>query len=240
VNGEGGLPRVERCSMSAQAYQILKESIFSERFRPGQKLDLPAIAKQMGVSRTPLKEALTRLAGDGLVAIVPRTGTFVTRLSRRDIEESFDVRRILEVYAIGLAVRACVDTQIAQLRELVSQMWEVVNADDRTKTYKRYTELDRAFHRLVVDCSGNGRLREAWEQINVHVQMARIRYRRADRELDVSIAQHECIVGLFPSGDRSQLQRLMGQHIEDAKHALLRDLDELSPQVATTESFGIL
>jgi len=227
VNGEGELLHVDRCSMSDQAYQILKESIFSDRFGPGQKLNLPAIAKQMGVSRTPLKEALSRLASDGLVEIMPRRGTFVTTPSRRDIEESFDVRRILEVYAIGLAAESCTDAQIAQLRELVSRMWEVVNVNDRTKTYKRYTELDRAFHQLVVDCSGNDRLREAWEQINVHVQMARIRYRRADRELDASIAQHERIVGLFPDRNRGQLQRLMGRHIEEAKHALLRDLDEL-------------
>ena len=110
----------------------------------------------MGVSTTPLKEALSRLAGDGLVEIVPRRGTFVTTLSRRDIAESFDVRRILEVYAIGLAAQSCTDAQIAQLCELVNRMWEVVNVRDRTKTYKRYTELDRAFHQLVVECSGNG------------------------------------------------------------------------------------
>jgi DNA-binding GntR family transcriptional regulator len=106
-------------------------------------------------------------------------------------------------------------------------MQEITDVSDRARTYKRYTELDHAFHQLIVDWSGNSRLRETWKRTNVHVQMARIRYRRADPDLDVSMAEHERIVEVFPDRDGSQLQCLMGQHIDKAKYALLRDLDAL-------------
>jgi DNA-binding GntR family transcriptional regulator len=221
------LPRLQHASISDQAYEVLKQGIFSRHFTAGQRLDLTEIEEQMGISRTPLREAINRLALEGLVKTVPRSGTYVTVPSRRDIAELFEVRQILEVHAIGLAVDRITEEQIDRLTEIVRRMRDAVDVTDRTQTYSEYTELDHAFHRLIVESAGNKHLREVWEQVNVHVQMARIRYRRTDRELDISMAQHEEILQTFSERDPTLLRELMGRHIERAKQALLRDLDEL-------------
>ena len=93
-------------------YKILKAKILSEQLTPGERLDLSAIEKQMGISRTPLKEALNRLAVDGLVEIRPRSGTYVTVHSLEKIEDVFDARQLLEVYAAGLAAERMTETQL--------------------------------------------------------------------------------------------------------------------------------
>jgi DNA-binding GntR family transcriptional regulator len=221
------LPRLARVSMSDQAYEVLKESIFSRRFAAGERLDLSMIEQQMGISRTPLREAITRLAFEGLIEIVPHSGTFVTRPSRQNIAEKFGVRLALEVYAIGVAAKRITDEQMEQLDDLVRQMRGLADIQDRSKIYGRYTELDRAFHRLIMEGAGNTQLMQLWEQVNVHVQMARIRYRRTDRDMDVSMAQHEAIARAMPERDPTVLRKLMSYHIERAKNALLRDLDEM-------------
>lgn len=221
------LPRLERVSISDQAYEVLKESIFGRQFAAGERLDLSVIEQQMGISRTPLREAITRLALEGLVEIVPRSGTFVTQPSRQDIVEQFGVRLALEVYAIGVSAKRLTDRQMKQLASLARQMRALGEVQDRSETYSQYTELDRAFHRLIIEGAGNSLLVQLWEQVNLHMQMARIRYRRTDRDLDTTIAQHEAIAQAMPERDPAVLRKLMHAHIERAKSALLRDLDEI-------------
>lgn len=112
---DSSLPRINIHTISEAAYEVLRERVISKEFAPGQRLNLEAIEKQLGISRTPLKEALTRLEMEGLVTIVPRTGTYVTDPVPEEIAESFDMRRVLEVYAVELAVQRASDEDYESL-----------------------------------------------------------------------------------------------------------------------------
>jgi DNA-binding GntR family transcriptional regulator len=218
---------IARSKISEQVYNVLKEKILSKQYAPGERLNLVEMGAQLGVSRTPLNAALARLALEGLVDIVPHSGTFVTAPTSRDIEEAFDVRQVLEDFAARLAIPRITEVRLQQMRAVVSRLQDLVNANDWSEVYQTHAELDHGFHRLIVECAENKQLKKLWEQVNVHVQAARIRHRRSHRELDLSMEEHRRILEAFESRDLAGLRRWLGKHMERSKRALLADIQGL-------------
>jgi DNA-binding GntR family transcriptional regulator len=144
--------------ISATAYDALREKIISRELAPGQRLDLNSIEEQMGISRTPLKEALARLEMEGLVEIFPRSGTYVTDPSPDQLAESFDVRLALEMFAIEMAVKTMTDAELEQVRALVEQLRQLAAAPDRDAIYPQYLALDHELLRQLLALAGNHRL----------------------------------------------------------------------------------
>jgi GntR family transcriptional regulator, rspAB operon transcriptional repressor len=223
-------PRINSPKISEVAYEILREKIVSKEFTPGERLDLNRIGESLGVSKTPLKEALSRLEMEGLVQIFPRSGTIVTKPSIDDIAESFDLRRILEKYAVELMVLNASDEDMDILARLVDEMRKLANQKEIEQVYPQYLELDHEFHRQLVRLSGNQRLREAHERENLHSQMARIRYRAYERELNVAQEEHERILAALLSRDRNMVAEQIDIHLQRAKRSLLSDMATTYPK----------
>ena len=219
------LPRIHARKISETAYEILRERVVSKQFVPGQRLDLDAIEGQLGISRTPLKEALLRLEMEGLVVVVPRSGTYVTDPSPEDIAESFDVRRVLEVYAVELVVQEASDEDISELRAIVQSLGELAAAEDRDAIYPRYLALDHQLHQQLVTLAGNQRLCQAYARENVHSQMARVRYRRSERELDLAQEEHQRLMAALETRDAEHAKAEMDVHLRRAKRSLLADME---------------
>ena len=219
------LPRIQAAKISDSAYEILRERVVSKELAPDQRLDLHSIEQQLGISRTPLKEALVRLEIDGLVRIVPRSGTFVTNPDRQDIMESFDVRRVLEVHAVSLAAERASAEELQVLQDIVDELGQLVQAPNRTAIYPRYLKLDRDLHGRIVTLAGNRRLRLSHSRENLHAQMARIRYRRAERELETAQHEHERIMDALMARDAEAAKAAMDAHLQRAARSLLRDMD---------------
>jgi len=222
---DSSLPRIHIHKVSEAAYEIVREKLVSKEFAPGQRLNLEAIEKQLGISRTPLKEALTRLEMEGLITIVPRSGTYVTDPGREEIAESFDVRRVLEVYGVELAVQRASDEDIRKLRAIVQELGALAAAEDRDAIYPRYLSLDHQFHRQLVALAGNQCLCQAHDRENVHAQMSRIRYRHSERELDVAQEEHERIMVALEARDVETAKAEMDAHLRRAKRSLLADME---------------
>ena len=218
------LPRINAYKVSDAAYEILREKIISREFTAGQRLDLDDVEQQLGISRTPVKEALARLEMEGLVHIVPRSGTFVTDPDPKEIAESFDVRRVLEVYAVELAIGRMTDEDLLDLRTMIQELEELAAAPDRDAIYPRYLTLDHQFHQNLVSLSGNERLQQAHKRENLHAQMARIRYRRSERELEAAQMEHQRLVAALEAGDVERAKSEMDAHLQRAKRSLLRDM----------------
>lgn len=223
---DSSLPRITIHKVSEVAYEILREKVISKEFAPGQRLNLEAIGKQLGISQTPLKEALTRLEMEGLITIVPRSGTYVTDPGPEEIAESFDVRRVLEVYAVELAVQRASDEDIRALRAIVQELGDLAAAEDRDAIYPRYLSLDHQCHRQLVALSGNQRLCQAHAREDMHAQMARIRYRRSERELNVAQEEHERIMAALEARDVETAKAEMDAHLRRAKRSLLVDMEQ--------------
>ncbi len=218
------LPLLNHPKISDEVYRSLKTRILSSQLAPGQRLDLPQIEQHMGISRTPLKEALNRLAHQGLVEIKPRKGTYVTNPAEDEISESFDVRRVLEVYAVKLAARNMTPPRLRQIRDLVEVLGDLVRGESWSQIYQEYVCTDHALHLLIMEVAGNEKLRETWERVNLHVHMARVRYGTAETQLNWAQEEHEEILRAFDLGDVLALEQAMSHHIDRAKRSLLQDL----------------
>ena len=222
------LPNLARANLGEEAYRVLRDRIFSRQFACGERLDLPSIENQLGISRTPLKAALDRLASEGLVEIVPRRGTYVTTPTPDGIENAFSVRQVLEVYAVTRSVESMTDGQLEQLERIVKAMLRITQVEDHAPIYHSYAELDHSFHSLIVEAAANDVLTKLWDQVHAHVQIARIRYRRGDRSLDLTTEEHKNILAAFQARDVKAAEVLMRDHIHRAKVSLQMDLQSLA------------
>ncbi len=221
------LPR-QRASDSV--YEALRSGILTRVFEPGQRLNVPELAQQLQVSLTPVKDALNRLAAEDLIEIRPHSGTFVTLVMPEDVAETFQIRAALESLAGELAIGNAGPSDIAELRRLVNQMSAPV-ADEAA--WSTHEEWNSRFHQLIVDLSRNRKLIQMYEDLNTHIQIARIhrgRHEWQDR-LPAERAEHEAIIRAFEEHDAAALQQALRIHVTRAAESLVRDIKE---QNATT------
>jgi GntR family transcriptional regulator, rspAB operon transcriptional repressor len=113
------LPKIEQRRAVDEVHQCLRDAILTKQFSPGQRLDMDAIARQLGVSLTPVRSAISLLAADGLVDVQPRSGTFVATVSPKDVEETMDIRCALECLAAEKAVTRLTKEDLDKARKLL-------------------------------------------------------------------------------------------------------------------------
>jgi len=217
------LTRLTRQRASDDVYQALRQSILSQLFDPGQRLQVDEIADKLGVSLTPVRHAIQQLCTEGLLEIRPRSGTFVAQLTAEDVEEAFDLRTALECLAAERAVERVTSEQLAELHRLLGELTRpVLTEEDR----KRHEQDNRCFHRLLVTASGNRRLAEAYEGTNAHLQIVRVHSRQADwaERLQVEQAEHEEIAAALEARDLFRLQTALRNHIQRARKSLIEGL----------------
>ena len=142
-------------------YQELRHQIITKQLKPGQRLPEVNIAVQMGVSRTPVREALRRLASEGLVLIIPNSGARLASPTRREMEDTYAVREQLECISVAIAA-----TRISErnLRRLEDAILEEEKAFEE-KNLELYLEINENFHRIIAEASGNRVLADFVENI---------------------------------------------------------------------------
>lgn len=150
--------------LSDVAYESLRQSIYSGKFRPGERMREDELAEWLGISRTPLREALSRLQGDGLLAAAPRRGLIVTELKREEVADLYSVREVLEGHAGRLAAENASSAEIEAMRELLQQQARIRKADSAA-----LARLNRRFRDLVHLASRNRFLIAALETFETPV-----------------------------------------------------------------------
>jgi DNA-binding GntR family transcriptional regulator len=219
------LPRLPRSRASDSVFDVLRDNILGRGFRPGDRLDVRALADQLGVSATPVKDAVTRLAAEGLVEIRPRSGTFVAELAADAVAETFEIRRALECLAAEHLVRRLTPDLLARFRAIVDALERPVSNDrERAQHEQKNVEL----HTLLVEASGNRRLTELYRSLNAHLIVARIHSRRSPEEarLEQERREHRAILGALEAGDAAALVAALDRHIRRAGGALVDDVRE--------------
>ncbi len=139
------------------AYETIRDGIRDGTYPPGSHLTAQALAEASGFSRTPVREAMRRLHAEALIHFIPNRGAFVATWSRLEIEQIYDLRILLESFAASEAATHISDEQLAELRRIALRMHEITQeAEPNVETV---TELNDDFHKLILDASGNVRLR---------------------------------------------------------------------------------
>jgi DNA-binding GntR family transcriptional regulator len=211
-----GRPPVRNLTLREQVLEHLREEILSNRLEPGAELNEVALANSLGVSRGPLREALGRLAAEGLVTITPRRGAIVTKLSKQEFMDAYQVRAALESLATRVAVPKLTDEDRAELHRMAEDMRGCVKTDDASAFF----EINRRFHDKLVAASGNRRLLELHQQLLG--QMGRLLQKSAELRggLGESAAAHEAILEAVDAGDANRAAELMAEHIEVPQRVL--------------------
>jgi DNA-binding GntR family transcriptional regulator len=200
-------------------FERLHLEILHNRLKPGDPLRQEEITERLGVSRTPVREAIQRLQSEGLVTFVPRRGAVVSSIPHKRIEEIYDIRGRLEAFAAGLSVHRVTDAQKTRLKKLVDEM----EALDPEKDLEKALEKNREFHYIIYSASGNETLVEMIGQLWKHIQRLRSFYLLTPNGYRDSTAEHRRILEAIVAKDQAKVEELVRLHCEHSKQALIRN-----------------
>lgn len=209
-------------TIRGQVYELLKKQICSGEYSPGQWLLEKDLADQFSVSRSPVREALRQLASEGFLVDVPNKGMFVRMLTKKDLEEIFDLRILLENHALYLASQNIQPADALLLQNCLAQL----DAASETGDTKRYAEIDRTFHSLFFQFSGNTLLSETNERLCDRFHPFRLYSLTTSEQQKRSNSEHRQIVQYLIQGKVSQAQAADREHLELAKQQMIIRLDD--------------
>ena len=201
-------------SLTNKAYDALKGAIASMNiYQDGteQRLDERQLSEALGVSRTPIREALVRLEQEGLVRIVPRKGAFVVRKSKRQVVEMIVVWAALESMAARLVTENATDAEIASLR----RMFATFENDQVEAKIDEYSETNIRFHQALLKMSGSDLIAQTTESLFIHMGAIRMRTIAEDNRASRSIIDHMNIIEALEARDTELAERLARQHTLD-------------------------
>jgi DNA-binding GntR family transcriptional regulator len=202
-----------RANLYDRVYETLKAQLVRRELAPGAKVSLHELASSLGVSRSPVHHALTRLVSEGLLSVKPRRGYYVTPLTVRALEDGYDVRLALELQAAERAVGNASREGLARLRELHEATAEAVS-------HAEWDTANAAFHEHQVDLAGNALLSRFYRELSVNLMMQVIRGGKLEADAYLS-TEHGAIVAAFEAGDLAAAQQAIRAHIATGRRIAL-------------------
>lgn len=206
---------IVRVDLNDQVYEALKERLLTREFGGGQKLSLQTLADELGVSRSPVHHALTRLTSEGLVVNGSR-GYAVRPLTAELMDETHEARLALELHAAELTVGRVTPEQLRELRRIAGDTMSVVQ-DDRITDARRYMLANRAFHEFQVDLAGNSIVSEMYRRLCVHQLMERTILVLGVSAAGESSHEHTEIVVAYETGDLERLRAALRANVATGK-----------------------
>jgi DNA-binding GntR family transcriptional regulator len=196
-------------SLSESAYQRLKEKIITLELLPASLVNEAALMQELGVGRTPLREAFQRLANENLVVILPRRGILVADVNMTDLQKIFEVRIELEVFAARLAAERATPQQIAEMEALFKNADALIRHGD----HRQLIQLDHQAHQLIMRAAHNEFLEESLERLYNHVlRLWYVSLHRVSR-LREAIAEHRDLIAAIKAGEGERAAEIMRAHI---------------------------
>ncbi len=213
--------------LTEQIYDILWVEIVQRNLKPNEKLDINQLAQQMGVSRTPIMDALARLENDGLVLRRNRVGTFVTPFSKAAFLNSFMSRDMVEQYITPIIITNLTSQDIEELESLLENFDDLItNANDDSFDYGTYTRYDYDFHSKLVQLCRNDQIIEFYRSLNSHMQIARAYSKHALKRATEGLEEHHQILQALVQGEVEKARLLQHTHLTRSRDGILTILDE--------------
>lgn len=220
-----GRAALDHRTLWQRVHEHLRDEIISGQLTPGTELQEVALATELGVSRGPIREALGRLAAEGLVTIRPRRGAVVRALSSDEFIEAYQVREALEMMAVRLAVPKLTAEDIAAMERLIDEMTARGGAGD----VQEFFEANTGFHQHFFEVAGNRMLAELYRQLRGQIDRHRLRSLELRGNLQRSIAEHRAILRAARAGDVERAVHLVSEHIRVPQIRLLVEDHEVVP-----------
>ncbi|MHB2266450.1 GntR family transcriptional regulator [Aliihoeflea sp. PC F10.4] len=202
-------------TVNQRAYDRLCELIFSGHLRFGERLDERILAERMKISRTPIREAIGRLATEGIIERRPYQGNFVRNFTPLQIHNLYEVRKELEGLAVRLALETATGSEIDELGRIIGECHQALS-DNRLLDFER---LDQQFHGFLTGLSRNETLIECLENLRLKVQLARHYANEAPDAAQRTVAERNAILKAFREKDVETAVAQMKLHIDGAREA---------------------
>lgn len=222
--------KINHSPLGDQVYAIIWEQIISHKLGPGDKISDLRLSEELGVSRTPIREALHRLSQDGVVRNENRHGFFVATFSSQDVNEIYDIRTALEVLAVRQALPQITDADLDETQRAVGELRDeliasVEGAEDR------WLASDRAFHRMLARKASNQRLESMLTGLQTQISVFQVYGNHLSRLRLLSLDHHLKILDALKNRDSRAAELAMERHIQEVKEWVLAEFvsRELQP-----------
>lgn len=203
-------------------FQTLRQAILRGELEPGERLMEIHLAERLGVSRTPIREAIRKLELEGLVMMIPRRGAVVASITEKDLKDVLEVRRTLELMAGEVACDRITKELLEKLRQAAEEFSDALSLEDVTKQ----AAADVKFHEIIYAATGNQKLITILNNLRDQMYRYRLEYLKdkdSHRQLQ---REHENIYQGIKRGDKEAVASSMCQHIDNQQDAILRELRE--------------
>lgn len=190
-------------------FHTLREAILKGELRPGERLMELQLAAKLGVSRTPIREAIRMLEQEGLAVTIPRKGAEVAKMTEKDMEDVLQVRQALDALAASLACEQITAEELERL-ECARHDFE---SSIRTKDVKRIAEMDVKFHDIIYQATGNPKLVNLLNNLREQMYRYRIEYLKDEKNYPLLLEEHKTMVEAFIQKDKEKVTECMRQHV---------------------------
>jgi len=213
-------------SLNQLVYERLHDEILSGKLGPGTRLKQEELTSRLNVSRTPVREALRRLESEGLIQFVRRNLAIVSAIPRKQIEEIFELRTLLEGYAAVKASERLDEKTRQKLHHLIAEM----DACHSKRQTERLLRNNDEFHRTICAQSGNEKLLQVLEQIWRDIRRLRFNYLITTEGHERSTREHQQLVSALEGGDQELIRKIVHQHAEGTMRGILETMNSTSPE----------
>lgn len=198
-------------------FNTLRQAILRGELKPGERLMEIQLANKLGVSRTPIREAIRKLELEGLVLMIPRKGAEVAEITEKNMLDVLEVRRALEELAVKLACERITEEEIQELKDAADVFQKILSEKDITKI----AEADEAFHDVIFKSTGNERLIQLLNSLREQMYRYRLEYLKREEYHPQLLKEHQQIIDRITRKDQSEAAELIDRHIGNQVDVML-------------------
>ena len=208
-------------------FETLRDAIITQVLKPGERLMEIQLADEMGVSRTPVREAIRKLELEGLVIMVPRKGAYVAGVSMKDIHEVYEVRAALEMLAVSLAAERITDEELDALeRQVLRESEAEASEDTDEQTLDNIVYIDTTFHDIIYQAANNQRLVQFLNILQEQLQRFRAASLSRPGRSKTALEEHKQIIEALSERNGELAAKLAKEHIDNAESAMIFAMQE--------------
>jgi len=201
-------------------FQTLRKAILKGELQPGERLMEVQLANRLGVSRTPIREAIRKLELEGLVTMIPRRGAEVAEITEKNMRDVLEVRRALEELAVKIACEKITEEELERLGQVAKKFRKVMHGDD----LMRITEADVEFHEIIYEATGNARLIQILSNLREQMYRYRVEYLKDYNSHGILAEEHDEIVNALCARDKERACRAIVAHIENQQSSIIKSI----------------
>lgn len=201
-------------------FNTLRKAILTGQLRPGERLMEVHLANKLGVSRTPIREAIRKLELEGLVIMIPRRGAEVAQITEKSLKDVLEVRRTLDVLSVELACERISEEEMEQLKIACEEFEKATKGKDASEIAK----ADVRLHDIIVDATGNQRLKQLVNNLSEQMYRYRFVYIKDESQHEKLIAEHREIYEGILTGDKERASRAAGIHIDNQERSIISQI----------------